>query len=157
MPVRLPEVSTKEQMTMLCTMPINAPTVQSLVSSNLLGALSTPLVSHLSNALATSVPITKHPLAMAAAPLVVGVGVWAAVVTGVALLFQEYRLNHQATVHQDNAEPSSDWSGSAEPVDDGPWPAGMDAQNNRRAFKSPALLAGAAAVSGKGPDPQQTP
>ena len=84
--IRLRQVSAKEEMTMSITMSINA------ILFDLFSTTTFPI------SVPAALTVAGQPLAMAAAPLVIGLGAWAATVMGIAMVFQDGRLRRrQAT------------------------------------------------------------
>jgi hypothetical protein len=80
--IRLRQVSAKEEM----TMSINA------ILFDLFSTTTFPI------SVPAALTVSEQPLAMAAAPLVIGLGAWAATVMGIAMVFQDGRLRkRQAT------------------------------------------------------------
>ena len=80
--IRLRQVSAKEEM----TMSINA------ILFDLFSTTTFPI------SVPAALTVSGQPLAMAAAPLVIGLGAWAATVMGIAMVFQDGRLRkRQAT------------------------------------------------------------
>lgn len=89
--------------------------------------------------------VAGQPLAMAAAPLVIGLGAWAATVMGIAMVFQDGRLKQKHSRFPISANPleAPEVSASEQAEADPTLPATRDAnpesviaKNSRRTFKS---------------------
>jgi hypothetical protein len=130
--IRLRQVSAKEEMTMSITMSINA------ILFDLFSTTTFPI------SVPAALTVAGQPLAMAAAPLVIGLGAWAATVMGIAMVFQDGRLKQKHSRFSISSNPSEASEASAiEQAVDLTAQSTCDAihesvvaQNNRRAFKS---------------------
>ena len=127
--IRLPQVSAKEEM----TMSINA------IPFDLFSTTTVPI------SVPAALTVAGQPLAMAAAPLVIGLGAWAATVMGMAMVFQDGRLKQKHSRFSISANPSeaSEVSALEQAAADPTLPTIRDAnpetviaKNSRRAFKS---------------------